>query len=79
MSRVPAEGCFGDLKRAVAEESGVPVEDQRLICNKKQCTDQQLLSDLGVRDGTKVMLMLSDTALRTIEAKQAADEASVAV
>merc|ERR1712166_529073 len=59
---------FGDLKRAIASQSSVSVAHQRLICNKKQCSDEQLMSSLGVKDGTKVMLLLSDVAVVQITA-----------
>ena len=37
------------MKRAIEQLSGVPAAQQKLICNKKQCSDMQTLAQLGVR------------------------------
>ena len=56
--RVESGGCVLDLKRAVREASGVPEQHQRLICNKRQCSDEQSLAERGVKQGSKVAVLV---------------------
>lgn len=54
---VPAQSTFGDLKRALAHETGLEPRDQRLLFRGKEKEDEECLHMVGVKDMSKVILL----------------------
>ena len=59
---IPSTGSntsVDDLKAAIQASNGYSPDQQRLIFNGKELTNgSQYLSDLGIREGAKVQLVL---------------------
>lgn len=47
----------GDLKRAIAHETGMELKDQRLLFRGKEKEDDEYLHMAGVKDSAKIILM----------------------
>lgn len=54
---VPAQATFGDLKRILAQETGLEPQEQRLLFRGKQKDDDECLHMVGVKDMSKIVLM----------------------
>ncbi|KAJ0083375.1 hypothetical protein Patl1_31060 [Pistacia atlantica] len=53
---VPAQSTFGDLKRVLAQETGLEPKEQRLLFKGKEKDDEECLHMVGVKDMSKVIL-----------------------
>ncbi|XP_044473704.1 BAG family molecular chaperone regulator 4-like isoform X1 [Mangifera indica] len=53
---VPAQSTFGDLKRVLAQETGLEPKEQRLLFRGKEKDDEECLHMVGVKDMSKVIL-----------------------
>mmetsp|Transcript_29004 Transcript_29004/g.48676 ORF Transcript_29004/g.48676 Transcript_29004/m.48676 type:complete len:213 (-) Transcript_29004:89-727(-) len=58
--QVPAESDFMNFKIAVQVATGVPVADQKLLFRGKVMNDRDKLFAVGLRDGSKIMLIESE-------------------
>lgn len=54
---VPAQSTFGDIKNALAQETGLEPKDQRLLFRGKEKEDEELLHMAGVKDRSKILLL----------------------
>ncbi|KAF8413527.1 hypothetical protein HHK36_001518 [Tetracentron sinense] len=54
---ISSQATFGELKKEVAEESGVEAGEQRLIFRGKERENGDYLDTCGVKDGSKVILV----------------------
>ncbi|XVE79838.1 hypothetical protein DITRI_Ditri14bG0088700 [Diplodiscus trichospermus] len=54
---VPAQSTFGDLKRVLAQETGLETKEQRLLFQGKEKDDEECLHIAGVKDMSKVVLL----------------------
>ncbi|XP_011623045.1 BAG family molecular chaperone regulator 4 isoform X2 [Amborella trichopoda] len=54
---VPAHSTFGDLKKVVAQETGLEPKEQRLLFRGKEKDDDEHLHMVGVKDMSKVILL----------------------
>ncbi|XP_012442822.1 BAG family molecular chaperone regulator 4 [Gossypium raimondii] len=54
---VPAQSTFGDLKRVLAQETGLEPKEQRLLFQGKEKDDEECLHMVGVKDLSKVVLL----------------------
>ncbi|KAK8564654.1 hypothetical protein V6N13_019841 [Hibiscus sabdariffa] len=54
---VPAQSTFGDLKRVIAQETGLEPKEQRLLFQGKEKEDEECLHMVGVKDMSKVVLL----------------------
>ncbi|XWS74373.1 hypothetical protein CRYUN_Cryun02cG0209700 [Craigia yunnanensis] len=54
---VPAQSTFGDLKRVLAQETGLEPKEQRLLFQGKEKDDEECLHMVGVKDMSKVVLL----------------------
>ncbi|XWS53356.1 hypothetical protein CRYUN_Cryun11dG0150300 [Craigia yunnanensis] len=54
---VPAQSTFGDLKRVIAQETGLEPKEQRLLFQGKEKDDEECLHMVGVKDMSKVILL----------------------
>ncbi|XP_039017462.1 BAG family molecular chaperone regulator 2-like [Hibiscus syriacus] len=54
---LPAQSTFGDLKRVVAQETGLEPKEQRLLFQGKEKDDEECLHMVGVKDMSKVVLL----------------------
>ncbi|XAR60758.1 hypothetical protein NMG60_11034249 [Bertholletia excelsa] len=54
---VPAQSTFGDLKKALARETGLEPKEQRLLFRGKEKDDGDYLHMVGVTDLSKVILL----------------------
>ncbi|GJM92664.1 hypothetical protein PR202_ga09155 [Eleusine coracana subsp. coracana] len=65
---VPAQATFGELKRFVAQTTGVEPERQRLFFRGREKSDSEFLHGAGVKDGAK-LLLLEKPAPASVEPK----------
>mmetsp|Transcript_18247 Transcript_18247/g.39892 ORF Transcript_18247/g.39892 Transcript_18247/m.39892 type:complete len:185 (-) Transcript_18247:291-845(-) len=61
---VPSDCDFMDFKVAAQKVTGVPVEDQKILFRGKPMNDGDALFAIGVRDGSKLMLIESEARRR---------------
>ncbi|CAK9150415.1 unnamed protein product [Ilex paraguariensis] len=54
---VPFQSTFGDLKRAISQETGLEPEEQKLLFRGMEKEDQEYLHLAGLKDNSKVLLM----------------------
>jgi len=54
---VPAQATFGELKRVLAQVTGLEPERQRLFFRGKEKCDDEFLHTSGAKDGAKVLLL----------------------
>lgn len=54
---VPAQSTFGELKRVLANETGLEPKEQRLLFRGKEKDDEEFLHMVGVKDMSKVILL----------------------
>ncbi|CAK9164178.1 unnamed protein product [Ilex paraguariensis] len=54
---VPAQSTFGDLKRVLAQETGLEPKEQRLLFRGKEKEDDECLHIAGVKEMSKVILL----------------------
>ncbi|XP_077214374.1 BAG family molecular chaperone regulator 4-like isoform X2 [Tasmannia lanceolata] len=54
---VPAQATFGDLKKVLAQETGLEPQEQRLLFRGKEKDDEEYLHMVGVKDMSKVILL----------------------
>ncbi|KAE8656873.1 BCL-2-associated athanoprotein 4 isoform 2 [Hibiscus syriacus] len=54
---LPAQSTFGDLKRVIAQETGLEPKEQRLLFQGKEKDDQECLHMAGIKDMSKVVLL----------------------
>ncbi|GLT26843.1 hypothetical protein SLA2020_018840 [Shorea laevis] len=54
---ISAQSTFGDLKRVLANETGLEPKEQRLLFRGKEKDDEECLDMAGVKDMSKVMLL----------------------
>ncbi|XP_010257095.1 PREDICTED: BAG family molecular chaperone regulator 4 isoform X2 [Nelumbo nucifera] len=54
---VPAQATFGDLKKVLANETGLEPKEQRLLFRGKEKEDDECLHMVGVKDMSKVVLL----------------------
>ncbi|XP_075634072.1 BAG family molecular chaperone regulator 4-like [Castanea sativa] len=66
---VPAQSTFGDLKRVLAQETGLEPKEQRLLFRGKEKEDEECLHMAGVKDMSKVIL-LEDPASKERKLKE---------
>jgi hypothetical protein len=57
--QLPASVGLSALREAIAERTGIPAAEQRLVSAGKTLVGEQSLYDLGVRSGAEVQLLLS--------------------
>ncbi|KAH8498729.1 hypothetical protein POPTR_009G074300v4 [Populus trichocarpa] len=53
---VPAQSTFGDLKKVLANETGLEPQEQRLLFRGKERENDEYLHMVGVKDMSKVIL-----------------------
>ncbi|KAG2690929.1 hypothetical protein I3760_09G213300 [Carya illinoinensis] len=72
---VPAQSTFGDIKNALAQETGLEPKEQRLMFRGKEKEDEEHLHMAGVKDRSK-LLLLEDTAskVRKLEEMRKSDQ-----
>ncbi|XP_052207697.1 BAG family molecular chaperone regulator 4-like isoform X2 [Diospyros lotus] len=66
---LPAQSTFGDLKRVLANETGLEPKEQRLLFRGKEKNDEEYLHMVGVVDMSKVIL-LEDPASKERKLKE---------
>ncbi|KAK2643464.1 hypothetical protein Ddye_025227 [Dipteronia dyeriana] len=66
---VPAQATFGELKRVLAQETGLEPKEQRLLFRGKEKEDEECLHMVGVKDTSKVVL-LEDPASKERKLKE---------
>uniref|UniRef100_A0A1D1YKB7 BAG family molecular chaperone regulator 4 n=1 Tax=Anthurium amnicola TaxID=1678845 RepID=A0A1D1YKB7_9ARAE len=54
---VPAQSTFGELKKVLAQETGLEPQEQRLLFRGKEKDDDDYLHMVGIKDMSKVILM----------------------
>ncbi|MQL71110.1 hypothetical protein Taro_003403 [Colocasia esculenta] len=54
---VPAQSTFGELKKVLAQETGLEPQEQRLLFRGKEKDNDDCLHMAGVKDSSKVILM----------------------
>ncbi|KAI6702175.1 hypothetical protein NL676_011311 [Syzygium grande] len=54
---ISPQASFGELKKKLAEPTGLHHEDQKLMYKKKERGSKQYLDVVGVRDGSKIVLV----------------------
>ncbi|XP_027068654.2 BAG family molecular chaperone regulator 4-like [Coffea arabica] len=54
---VPSNSTFGDLKRVIAQETGLEPQLQKLFFRGKEKEDGDLLQMAGIKDNSKLVLM----------------------
>ncbi|KAK9159144.1 hypothetical protein Scep_005718 [Stephania cephalantha] len=54
---LPAQFTFGELKRLLAQETGLEPREQRLLFRGKEREDHEWLHMVGVKDMAKILLM----------------------
>ncbi|XP_031497710.1 BAG family molecular chaperone regulator 4 isoform X1 [Nymphaea colorata] len=54
---IPAQATFGDLKKVVAQETGLEPQEQRLLFRGKEKDNHECLHMVGVKDMSKVILL----------------------
>ncbi|KAH7542732.1 hypothetical protein FEM48_Zijuj02G0105800 [Ziziphus jujuba var. spinosa] len=54
---VLAQSTFGDLKRVLANETGLEPKEQRLLFKGKEKDDEECLDMVGVKDMSKIILL----------------------
>ncbi|XP_022730802.1 BAG family molecular chaperone regulator 4-like isoform X2 [Durio zibethinus] len=54
---VAAQSTFGDLKKVLAQETGLEPKEQRLLFQGKEKDDEECLHMVGVKDMSKVVLL----------------------
>ncbi|KAK9883048.1 hypothetical protein WA026_001256 [Henosepilachna vigintioctopunctata] len=57
--RVSATDTIQDIKRRIHRVEGIPVTHQNLIFQSKELSDCRKLHDVGIKDGSKLKLVLS--------------------
>uniref|UniRef100_A0A2P2K3A2 Ubiquitin-like domain-containing protein n=1 Tax=Rhizophora mucronata TaxID=61149 RepID=A0A2P2K3A2_RHIMU len=55
--RISSQASFGELKKMLAEQTGVHHQDQKLIYKKKERNSKAFLDVAGVKDGSKIVLI----------------------
>jgi hypothetical protein len=60
---VPVQASFGDVKSLLVQETGLEPQEQRLLFRGKEKEDAELLSNAGVKDKSK-LLLVEDSAAR---------------
>ncbi|WOK95504.1 BAG family molecular chaperone regulator 4 [Canna indica] len=60
---VPSQSTFGELKKVLAQETGLEPQEQRLLFRGKEKGDDEFLHMAGIKDMSKVVL-LEDHASR---------------
>lgn len=55
--RISSQASFGELKKMLAEHTGVHPLDQKLIFKKKERNSKAYLDVAGVKDGSKIVLI----------------------
>ncbi|XP_061979287.1 BAG family molecular chaperone regulator 2-like [Populus nigra] len=53
---ISSQASFGELKKMLAQHTGVHHEDQKLIYKKKERNSKAYLDTAGVKDGSKIVL-----------------------
>ncbi|KAL6003292.1 hypothetical protein ACLOJK_023515 [Asimina triloba] len=66
---VPAQATFGDLKRLLAQETGLEPQEQRLLFRGKEKDNEECLHMVDVKDASKVIL-LEDPASKERKLKE---------
>ncbi|KAJ6803582.1 BAG family molecular chaperone regulator 4 [Iris pallida] len=66
---VPAQSTFGELKRVLAQVTGLEPQEQRLLFRGKEKDDEECLHMAGVKDTSKLVL-LEDPASRERKLEQ---------
>ncbi|XP_051115119.1 BAG family molecular chaperone regulator 1-like isoform X2 [Andrographis paniculata] len=74
---VSSQASFGELKRIVAERTGVKEQDQKVSFREKERDSNEFLDVCEVRDGSKVVMV--EDALRRLESTDKAAKAIAAV
>ncbi|KAJ9173534.1 hypothetical protein P3X46_016657 [Hevea brasiliensis] len=59
---ISSQASFGELKKMLAEQTGVHPQDQKLIYKKKERDSKAYLDISGVKDGSKIMLIENITS-----------------
>ncbi|KAL5742496.1 hypothetical protein ACOSP7_029228 [Xanthoceras sorbifolium] len=54
---VPAHSTFGDVKKAIAEKTGLESQQQKVLFRGKEKEDNEHLHTSGVKDNSKVLLL----------------------
>lgn len=54
---VPAQSTFGDLKKAIAEKTGLDPQEQKVLFRGKEKEDGEHLDVSGVKDKSKILLL----------------------
>lgn len=54
---INSQASFGELKKMLAEPTGLPSQDQKLIYKDKERNSKTFLDVAGVKDGSKIMLI----------------------
>ncbi|XP_074317516.1 BAG family molecular chaperone regulator 4-like [Silene latifolia] len=54
---IPCKSTFGDLKKLLAQETGLEPEDQRLFFRGREKDDTETLTMAGLKDNSKLLLM----------------------
>ncbi|XP_021895347.1 BAG family molecular chaperone regulator 1-like isoform X2 [Carica papaya] len=60
---ISSQASFGELKKMLAEHTGIHHEEQKLIYKKKERDSKSYLDVAGVKDGSK-LLLVEDIAIR---------------
>ncbi|XP_019231289.1 PREDICTED: polyubiquitin-B-like [Nicotiana attenuata] len=53
---VDPDDTIGDVKAIICEKEGIPFHKQRLIFSGKECSDSELLTNLGIQDDSELIL-----------------------
>ena len=56
--KVEPTNIIKDVKAQIEEKERLEVEYQRLVYTTKQCEDGQVLSDLGIKEGSTLFLVM---------------------
>ncbi|KAH9536741.1 hypothetical protein CY35_16G015500 [Sphagnum magellanicum] len=59
---VPVQASFGDVKSLLVQETGLEPQEQRLLFRGKEKEDAELLSNAGVKDKSKLLLVEDSAA-----------------
>ncbi|KAG1338040.1 BAG family molecular chaperone regulator 4 [Cocos nucifera] len=54
---VPAQSTFGELKKVLAQETGLEPQEQRLLFRGKEKENDECLHMVGIKDMSKVLLL----------------------
>jgi hypothetical protein len=57
--QLPISSTISQLKEIVCERDGIPPDQQRMVCQGKRLTDNRLLTDYDIDEGSIIHLVLS--------------------